>query len=77
MLEVDSTHYRHTVEVLMRDTSTGQIVYESRAVHDGPWSDTLALLPAILEAALHDYPQATPLPHTVVVELPANPPRTR
>ena len=73
---VDATEYRHTVEVLMRDTGSGQIVYESRAMHEGPWSDTLTLLPAILEAALTDYPQAVPAPHTVVVELPPNPPKT-
>ena len=72
----ETTEYRHTVEVLMRDTGSGQIVYESRAMHEGPWSDTLTLLPAILEAALTDYPQAVPAPHTVVVELPPNPPKT-
>lgn len=76
-LEMESTEYRHAVGILIRNVASGQLVYESRAVHDGPWGDTLNLLPAILEAALHDYPQASPTPHTVVVDLPPNPPKNR
>ena len=62
--------YRHTVHLLMRDVATGQMAYETHAAHEGPWSDTGNLLPAILEAALRNYPQASPQLHTVVVELP-------
>lgn len=76
-LEMETTQYRHAVDVLIRDIASGQVVYESRAIHDGPWSDSFNLLPAILEAALHDYPQAAPVPHTVVVELPPAPPGAR
>jgi len=63
--------YRHTVQVLMRDVQTGAPVFESRAVHDGPWSDSANLLAPMLEAALHDYPQGQAKGQTITVNLPA------
>lgn len=68
-LHLETPWIRHSVKVLLRDTSSGQVAYESTAVFDGPWSDTLNLLPPMLEAALKDYPQ--PVRRRVVVELPA------
>jgi len=53
----------------LRDSGTGQLAYETAAVFEGPWSDTLNLLPPMLEAALKDYP--LPGNRKVVVELPA------
>ena len=60
------------LHLLLRDSSSHQVAFESSAVYDGPWADFETLLPAVLAAALHDYPQATPAPHRVVVELPPN-----
>ncbi len=54
--------------MLLRDSSNGQLAYETAAVFDGPWRDTLNLLPPMLEAALKDYP--LPGKRRVVVELP-------
>jgi hypothetical protein len=65
--------YAHSVRVLLRDIASTQVVYEASASFEGPWSDTLNLLPAMLEAALRDYPNANPIPHKVVVELPPPP----
>jgi hypothetical protein len=65
--------YIHTVQLLLRDIQSGQIAYESTAVHDGPWSDTRNLLPAMLEAALRGYPNPPSGPRRVIVELPPEP----
>ena len=55
-----STTLRHELAVLMRDTATQQLAFETRAHHDGPWRDTLAMLPALLDAALLGFPQPPP-----------------
>jgi predicted small secreted protein len=68
----DLPWYRHAVHVLIRDIHNAEAVYESHAQHDGPWTDSINLFPAVLEAALADFPQAVPAPHTVVVRLPAS-----
>ena len=67
--DLDTLWFRHSVKMVLRDSANGQAAYETTAVFDGPWSDTLNLLPAMLEAALQDYPQ--PMRRRVVVELPA------
>lgn len=54
----------------MRDLSSNQIVFESRAVHDGVWSDTLNVLSAMLDAALRGFPQPAPGTHRINVEIP-------
>lgn len=48
--------YLSEAHVLMRDLQTGQIVYDSRARHDGPWHNTDAVLAALFVAALEGYP---------------------
>lgn len=68
-LSVETPWYRHRAQLLLRDSATGQLAYETAAVFDGPWRDTLNLLPPMLEAALKDYP--LPGKRRVVVELPA------
>lgn len=68
-LSVETPWYRHRVQLLLRDGGTGQLAYETAAVFEGPWRDTLNLLPPMLEAALKDYP--LPGKRRVVVELPA------
>lgn len=60
---------RYGVHVLLRDAATGQAVFESSALHLGPWSDTASLLPAVVRAAVRDYPTPTPQARTVRVEV--------
>jgi hypothetical protein len=50
------TDYWREVGLIMRDRSTEAVVFESHAVHDGPWSDSHAVLPAMLDAALQGFP---------------------
>lgn len=65
--------YQHSLRILIRDKA-GAVAYESKAVHHGPWSDSLNLLPALLDAALRDFPNGSGGSVREVVEL-AEPPR--
>ena len=53
----DAAIFRHELAVLMRDNRTQQVSFETRTRHDGPWNDTLTILPAMLDAALQGFPQ--------------------
>lgn len=44
------------VAVLVRDRSTNQVVYETRASSDGPWLDSRVILPHMFDAALQGFP---------------------
>lgn len=65
--------YRHEVRFLLRELSTGQVVYETSAIFDGPWSDSSNLLPPMMQAALQDYPAPPAGPRIVTIELPGGP----
>jgi uncharacterized protein YjiS (DUF1127 family) len=60
---------RYGVHLLIRDAATNALVFESTAQHIGPWSDAANMLPAVLRAALRDYPQSMPQSRTVRVEV--------
>ena len=55
----------------MRDLTTSQVVFETRAVNDGVQSETLAVLSAMLDAALQGFPQPPAGPRRINV---ADPP---
>ena len=61
--------YVSEVSLLMRDLRTGQIVYDTRARHDGPWSDTDNILPALFAAALEGFPNPAQTERPVGVPL--------
>jgi hypothetical protein len=65
-----SSQYRHEVSLLLRDLSTGQLVYETSATHAGPWGDRYNILRALLAAALKDFPNPPAGPRRVKVEIP-------
>jgi predicted small secreted protein len=69
-LRFPDPYFKRELSLLMRELSTGQVVFETRAVHDGVWSDTLAVLPAMLDAALTGFPQPPPGTRRVNVEIP-------
>lgn len=77
LLVLEPPWYSHTVHFLMRDIASAQIAYETSARFDGPWSDSTKLLPAIMDAALRDYPNPPQGLHKVVIELPATRPDER
>lgn len=65
-----SPYYWRQVSVVMRNLATQQVVFESRATHDGRWSDTEAVLPAMFEAALTGFPNPPAGVRRVNVEIP-------
>lgn len=68
---IDPTWYRHSLQVVVRDLANGNVAYETRAVHESPWSDTPNLIAPLIEAALSDFPQSRAQPKTITVVLPA------
>ena len=74
MYDTSIPAYVSEVSLLMRDLQTGQIVYDTRARHDGPWHDTENVLAALFVAALEGYPQPALPVRRVGVPLLAPPP---
>ena len=64
------THYRREVSVIMRDLKSGQVVYETRASHAGPWSDSVPSFATLFQAALANFPNPPAGPRRVNIELP-------
>jgi hypothetical protein len=69
-LRFPDPYFKRELSIMMRELSTGQVVFETRAAHDGVWSDTLAVLPAMMDAALLGFPQPPPGTRRVNVEIP-------
>lgn len=63
-------YFKRDLRILMRDLSSNQVAFETRALHDGVWRDTLAVLPAMLDAALRGFPQPPPGTRRINVEIP-------
>ncbi|SFU92200.1 protein of unknown function [Polaromonas sp. YR568] len=63
-------YYKRDLTLLMRDLGTNTVVFETRALHDGVWGDTLAVLPAMLDSALRGFPQPPAGTRRVNVEIP-------
>ena len=66
---LQATRYRYTVHLLLRDAANKTVVFESTATHEGPWSDRAAVLPAVLLAAVQDFPQGSDKPRRVLIDL--------
>ena len=65
------TRYERNVAVLLRDRASGTPLYEAHAQTDGTTSGDKALLAAMFEAALKDFPAAGAAnPRQVSVQLP-------
>jgi hypothetical protein len=64
------TWYRYEVSLLLRDLGSNQVVYETRAFHDGTWSDNERILPALFEAALKDFPKPPAGVRRINIEVP-------
>lgn len=62
-------NFEREVALLIRDRKTGQLLYEARATNDGPSSSIAALMPAMFEAALKDFPAAGPNPRNVTTQI--------
>jgi Domain of unknown function (DUF4136) len=63
-------YFKRELVVLMRELSTQQVVFESRALHDGVWSDSQAVFPAMMDAALRGFPEPPAGTRRINVEIP-------
>ena len=61
--------FRREVNVILRDLGTQQVVYETRAVNDGPWSDARVVFPLMFEAAMQGFPNPPPGPRRVDIHV--------
>ena len=68
-LRFGQPYYKRDVTLLVRELATQKVVFETRALHDGPWRDTLAILPAMLDSALQGFPQPPSGPRRVNTEI--------
>ncbi len=70
MFVMEMPWYRREVSLLIRRLSDGVLVFESNARSDGYWADDDAVLPAMFEAALRDFPNPPPGLRRVNIEIP-------
>ena len=63
-------YFKRDLSLVMRDLRTNQVSFETRALHDGVWGDTLAVLPAMLDSALRGFPQPPAGTRRINVEIP-------
>jgi hypothetical protein len=69
-LHMESPYVQREVSLVVRQASSGRVVYETRAAHDGRWNSTPALWRAMLEAAMQGFPQPLVGPRQVDIEIP-------
>lgn len=66
----ESPYYWREVSLVIRHLASGQVVYETQGAHDGRWSDSGAVLPAMLDAALMNFPNPPRGPRRIELEIP-------
>ncbi len=69
-MRFSDSYYRRELTLLIRDLTSGQVVFETHALSDGVQGETLAVLSAMLDAALRGFPQPPPGPRRINVEIP-------
>lgn len=63
--------FHREVDVLVRDLSNNRVVYESRAISDGPFFDGAKVFPAMFAAAMQGFPNAPRGPRQVNIQVPS------
>jgi len=48
--------YAQEVSIIVRDLNTSNVVYQTKATHEGPWADHANILPSMMAAALQGFP---------------------
>ncbi|MEO6030989.1 MAG: DUF4136 domain-containing protein, partial [Burkholderiaceae bacterium] len=66
---VPSPTFEREVTLLIRDRQTGQLLYEAHASNLGTSASIGALLPALYQAAMKDFPASGPNPRKVTIDL--------
>ena len=65
----DTYWFHREVMVIVRELASNRVVYETRAVNDGPWFDNRAVLPAMFEAAMQGFPNPPQGPRRVDIQV--------
>lgn len=65
--------FQREVSLTLRDLASGQVVYETQARQEGTGGATNAILEALFNAALGEFPSASGAPRPVVLQLPDRP----
>jgi hypothetical protein len=68
--QFDTPRYEREVVVLIKDRKAGETLYEARAANDGNSAGNSALLTAMFEAAMKDFPNSGINPRRISVQLP-------
>jgi hypothetical protein len=61
--------YEREVGIVLRETGSNRVVYETRARNDGPYSNSAAVLPVMFDAALQGFPNPPQGERRVNIEL--------
>jgi len=70
LMRMDRPYYERKLSVVIRQTASHQVVFETRAAHDGVWHGTPELWGAMLDAALRDFPAPPAGERQVNIDLP-------
>jgi hypothetical protein len=70
----DSYWIHREVTVTVRELASNRVVYETRAVNDGPWMDNQSVLPAMFDAAMQGFPNPPVGPRRVDIQVGARNP---
>jgi hypothetical protein len=66
----EPTRYQHQLKLVLRAVDGGQVVFESRAVHEGFGGRIEDVLPAMFQAALQGFPNPPAGLRTVSIQPP-------
>lgn len=69
-MHIDTPYYQRKLSVVVRQATSHQVVFETRAAHDGVWHGTPELWSAMLDAALRDFPAPPVGMRQVNIEVP-------
>lgn len=61
--------YHREVNVIVRELATNRVVYESRAISDGPYFDAAKVFPAMFQAAMQGFPNPPAGPRVVNIPI--------
>ena len=64
------TQYKHEISLIIRDLRSGQVVYETHAIHEGTWSDSTTIFATLFKAALAHFPNPPNGTQRVNIEIP-------
>lgn len=67
---MESPWFQREVGVVVREVASNKVVYETRAVNDGPYIDNTVVLPAMFRAAMQGFPNPPQGPRRVDIQLP-------